>query len=183
MDLNFTKKERKLLKIAEEIIEKWRVILHLDPLWNIDLTIFDDEAIPGAFARVDASATEYFFATIELSYDVLQLKEEDFEKKMNEAACHELLHLVMVDFFRSAQLVAGENAVMQDELKYKYEQFTSRLQKAFVELYESRKELSVLQKKLDIVRELWHSEEPNRLLTIEKLLDIDSLENITKEVK
>ena len=67
MDLNFTKKERKLLKLAEEIIDKWRDILHLDPLWSIDLTIFDDDATPGAFARVDASTTEYFFATIEIS--------------------------------------------------------------------------------------------------------------------
>lgn len=183
MDLNFSKKERKLLKIAEEILDKWRSILHLDPLWKIDLTIFDDNEMPGAFARVDASTTEYFFATIEISYDMLQLREEDFEDKMNEAACHELLHLVMVDFFRSAQMVAGENEAMQGELRYKYEQFTSRLQKAFIELYESHKELTVLQNKLDIVRELWHSDEPNKMESIEKLLDIETLENITKEVK
>ncbi|MFA5048228.1 MAG: hypothetical protein WC516_04370 [Patescibacteria group bacterium] len=180
MDLNFTKKERKLLKLAEEIIDKWRDILHLDPLWSIDLTIFDDDTTPGAFARVDASTTEYFFATIEISYSMLQLREEDFEAKMNEAACHELLHLVMVDFFRSSQLVAGENEAMQNELKYKYEQFTSRLQKAFIQLYESRSELAELQKKLDIVRELWVSDRPDRLSIIEKILDLEeSLQKLT----
>lgn len=181
MDLNFSKKERKLLKMAEEILDKWRTILHLDPLWRIDLTIFDDNEMPGAFARVDASTTEYFFATIEISYDMLRLREEDFEDKMNEAACHELLHLVMVDFFRSAQLVAGENEAMQNELKYKYEQFTSRLQKAFINLYEYRKELSELEKKFEVIRALWNSDRPDKMDRIERILDVE--EDLTKEVK
>lgn len=176
MDLNFSKKEKRMLKMAEEIVEKWREILHLDPLWSINLTIFDDDTMPGAFARVDASTTEYFFATIEISYSMLQLYDEDFEYKMNEAACHELLHLVMVDFFRSAQLVAGENEAMQNELKYKYEQFTSRLQKSFINLYESRRELAELQNKLDVIKALWNSDKKDKLSIIEKILEENSME-------
>lgn len=176
MDLNFSKKEHRLLDIAESIIDEWREILHLDPLWRIDVNIFDDESIPGAYARVDASTTEYFFATIEISYDMLQMKEADFIVKMNDAAAHELLHLLMIDYHHSAVLAAGDNEAMREELKYKYEQFTSRLQRAFVDLYQSHIEMNKLQYKLNTIKELLTSNKEEDLLKIEKLLGINKKE-------
>lgn len=135
MDLSFSKKEKKILRLAEKTIKRWRGLLHIDPLWTIYLDVFDDEEMPSAFARIDASSTEYYIATIELSYSTLQMEEDDFLKKIDDIICHELLHLVMIDFFRTAQVAAGEREEMQRELKYKYEQFTSRLQRAFMDIY------------------------------------------------
>jgi len=139
MDLSFSRQEKKILKLTEKTIKKWRSILYIDPLWNIYIDVFDDEEMPLALARVDASSTEYYMATIELSYSMLQMVEEEFMEKIDDIICHELLHLVMIDFFRTAQVAAGESEEMHKELKYKYEQFTSRLQRAFMDMYKKVK--------------------------------------------
>lgn len=170
MDFTFSKKERRLLQLAENIVEEWKAILHLDPLWTIHIDVFDDIDNPGALARVDASNTEYYVATIELSYSLFEFKEKQFVLKMNEIACHELLHLATVDFFRTAQLAAAENEEMLKELRYKYEQFTARLQKAFVEMFNSNIELEV---KLRTIKNLYLSEDhPKKWKDLNKLLDL-----------
>ena len=46
--------------IAEELVEKWKMILNIDPIWKIDLDVFNDASMPGAYARVDTSTAEYF---------------------------------------------------------------------------------------------------------------------------
>jgi uncharacterized protein YdeI (YjbR/CyaY-like superfamily) len=64
----------------------------------------------------------------------MKLSESDFKKAVNEVLCHELIHLVMIDFMRTAQLAADEDQVLQDELRYKFEQYTTRMQRAFMDL-------------------------------------------------
>jgi len=92
------------------------------------------DVMGGAFARVDTSNSEYYVAVMEINAAIFTSEEEEFVFLINEIVCHELVHLVMIDFVHSAQVAAGDNESMHDELRYKYEQFTSRLQKAFMGL-------------------------------------------------
>lgn len=128
------KTDRAKLRIARKTLEKWRRILHLDPIWTITFELTDAEIMEGALARVDTSNSEYYVAVMEVTSALLQLDDEEFEPIINEIICHELVHLVMVDFVRCAQLAAGNNESMHGELRYKYEQFTSRFQRAFMDL-------------------------------------------------
>jgi len=134
MECVLTKRDRQLLKSAEKLVKRWRKHLQLDPLWDIGVEIVDDDEMEGAIARVDTSNSEYFVATIEITNGLLHLPEDKFLSTMNELVCHELIHLVMIDFFRTAQLAAGEEETLNRELRYKFEQFTSRFQHAFIEL-------------------------------------------------
>jgi hypothetical protein len=135
MEVIITKKDRKLIRVVEKTISKWRKILHLDPLWEIHVTIVDCMQMEGNLARVDALGTEYYVANLDINESFLQVDEEYFMEKIEQIVCHELLHLVAVDFYRSAILASGKNEHMKEELKYRYEQFTTRLEKAFVDLY------------------------------------------------
>jgi hypothetical protein len=134
MEYVLDKHEKALLRAAEKNVSKWKRILHLDPLWHIGLSITDAEEMGGALARVDTSNAEYYVAEIEVSSTLLVADDKQFADAINELVCHELVHLVMIDFFRTAQLAAGDRQDMQDELRYKYEQFTSRFHRAFVAL-------------------------------------------------
>jgi hypothetical protein len=53
---------------------------------------------------------------------------------LNDVACHELVHLSCTDFYRAALLAANENVEMRKELRYRFEQITSRMQRAFMEM-------------------------------------------------
>ena len=170
MDFSLNKKEKKLFKIVEDSVKKWREILYLDPLWDIDVTIFDDDMMPGALARVDVSSTEYFLATVEVSYDMFDMKEEEFKEKINEVICHELLHVVSIDFFRSAQLAAGENEVIQKELRYRYEQFTSRLQKTFNKLHSSYEKVGEFENKINEIKKILDGEEIDKIEALKKII-------------
>lgn len=116
------------------MLEKWRKIYLLDPLWRLDLFTFDDAEMPGAYARVDISTAEYYFASIEIAESTFEMKEDEFMEIVNEALAHELLHILLIDFFRTSQVCAGENQELLEELKYKYEQFTTRLAKSYTNL-------------------------------------------------
>jgi len=122
------------VKFIRKIVSKWRKILHLDPIWTISIELIDADVMGGAFARVDTSNSEYYVALMEINAAIFVSEEEEFEFLINEIVCHELVHLVMIDFVHSAQVAAGDNESMHAELTYKYEQFTSRLQKAFMGL-------------------------------------------------
>jgi len=134
MEFALTKKEKQLLRISEKIIKKWRKYLQLDPLWTINIEMLDGEEMEGAIARVDTSNSEYFVANIEITDALLDLPDEKITNAINEMICHELVHLVMIDFYRTAELFTNGKEDLIKELKYKYEQFTSRFQKAFVDL-------------------------------------------------
>ena len=182
MDFTLTRKEKKFLRLAKNIVAKWKEVLYLDPLWRINIDVFDDTDIPEALARLDTSSAEYYMTTIELSYSLFELKEADFVDKMNEVACHELLHLVMVDFFRTAQLAAAENEEMIKELRYKYEQFTSRLQRAFSDMFNTNMELEGVDDKLHKIKNLYLCESyPGKWEDMEKLLEIKSLVQSNEE--
>jgi hypothetical protein len=115
-------------------MKKWRSHLKLDPIWAIEFKFADPEEMNGSFAIVNADNAEYYSATIYLSDLLMKLSESDFKKAVNEVLCHELIHLVMIDFMRTAQLAADEDQVLQDELRYKFEQYTTRMQRAFMDL-------------------------------------------------
>ena len=134
MENRLSKENKQLLKITEKSVKKWRTTLQLDPLWDISVEILDDDIMEGAIARVDTSNSEYFVATIEVSTDLSYLPKEKLPDTINEMVCHELIHIVMIDLFRTMQLLAGKKENWSQELRYKYEQFTSRFQRAFVDL-------------------------------------------------
>jgi hypothetical protein len=134
MNLEFSKEEKDFLRLAEETVEKWRNILYVDPIWGINVEIFETDDYTD-YARINMSNSEYYLATIEISYLILQLEKSEFMKKIDGIISHELLHLTTIDFFMTAQIAAGKRKEISDLLKHKYEQFTSRLHKAFVDLY------------------------------------------------
>ena len=134
MEYILTKKDKQLVRLVEKIIKKWKKNLQIDPLWHIEVVIVDDEEMEGAIARVNSSSSEYFTASIEITNGLLYLPEDKFLSTIDDFVCHELVHLVSIDFYRTALLAVGENHTLAKELKYRYEQFTSRLQKAFVEM-------------------------------------------------
>lgn len=148
MELIITKRDKKLLKAVENIIFKWRKILHIDPLWKIEV-IFS-ESISGSYsaiAALDTSGAAYYMADIHISEALFENPDDFVFDKINEAICHELVHLVYIDFYRTAQLAAGENEEMIAELNYKYEQSTSRLQRALVDLEKQKQQIKKQEEK------------------------------------
>ena len=125
---------RRFMDLAEDIIQEWRDILYLDPIWRIYIETFENEEL--AFGRLDTSGAAYFMATIEIAESAFGLSEEKFVKNMNNMISHELVHLAAIDFYRTALLSVGDDEKLKNELIYRYEQFTTRLQRAFIDLKE-----------------------------------------------
>jgi len=154
--------DRKLIKIGDKLVRKWSKYLCLDPMWIISIEVMPDEEMEGALARIDSSTSEYYVAIIEINQALLQIDEDKYVETVNEIVCHELIHLVMIDFFRTAQIAAGKKEELQDELKYKYEQFTSRFQRAFVDMDKSLQKAELFKVKLNELKaELEEREENN----------------------
>jgi uncharacterized protein YdeI (YjbR/CyaY-like superfamily) len=124
----------KYSNIVNGLMKKWRNYLKLDPIWVIEFKFIDSEEMNGSFAMVNADNSEYYAASVYLSDLLTKLPETEFKNAVNEVLCHELIHLVMIDFMRTAQLAADEDQVLQDELRYKFEQYTTRMQRAFMDL-------------------------------------------------
>jgi hypothetical protein len=143
------KRDRKLIKAANKLIQRWSKHLCLDPLWTINVEVMPDEEMEGALARIDTSTSEYYVSTMEINQVLLQVEDNRFIDTVNEIVCHELIHLVMIDFFRTAQIAAGKKEEFQKELKYKYEQFTSRFQRAFIDMDRSLQRAELFKTKLD----------------------------------
>jgi len=159
MDLSLTQAERKNLKLAFKILKEWRDKLHIDPIWTIRVEVYNSEEAEEGMdvAFFNLSNAEYFVVVLSLSNDLMLFEEEDFVEAMHDIACHELVHLSSGDFYRTAQLSAGDNEQMQKELRYKYEQFTSRMQKAFMDMHrkvekieKSLKKAKASLKKIDV---------------------------------
>ena len=138
MEFTLTDKEKLFLKEAERAIEEWRSVMELDPIWEISADIIEDEyegARAGAKAAISIGESQYYRAPVLLCESLFQLSEEDFLSELNnEVIPHELTHLVAADFFRTALLAAGENEQLQNELRYKYEQFTVRFSRIISKL-------------------------------------------------
>lgn len=152
MDLLLTQVERKNLKLAFKIIKEWRKRLYIDPIWTVNIEIYNgEEADEDNIAFINLSNAEYFVITLFLSNELMLMEERDFTKTINDVVCHELVHLVSGDFYRTAQLAAGDNEEIQKEIKYKYEQFTSRIQIAFTDVYKRVEKLEELLKAMKTV--------------------------------
>jgi hypothetical protein len=121
------------VNITNDLIKKWSKILLLDPLWNITVEFYEDLDMENALARLDTSMSEYYKAILEISSDLFLIEVELFKKKMDSIICHELLHILMLDFYRASVLMA-ENEKIKNELRYRYEQTTTRLQNSFINL-------------------------------------------------
>lgn len=149
MDLSLSQAEKKNLKLAFKILKKWREILHIDPIWKLNVEIYNSEEVDDGMdaAYLNLADAEYFTAILSLSNDLMMLEEEDFIDTLNAVACHELVHLSCVDFYRTAQLAAGDNLEMKKELKYRFEQITSRMQRAFVDMQNRINKLEEVSKK------------------------------------
>jgi len=126
MEFTLTEKEKLFLKAAERVIEEWRSVMELDPIWEISVDIIEDEH-EGAKGAISIGESQYYRAPILLCESLFEMDEEGFLGELNdEVIPHELTHLVAADFFRTALLVAGDNEHLKGELRYKYEQFTVR---------------------------------------------------------
>ena len=135
MEYVLSAKDKKLLKVAKDTMQKWRKILHIDDMWEIDVEVIDGEEMEG-YARLSLSTAEYYITSIELSHYLLTIDEDKFKSKMEVIMCHELIHLVAIDFYRTARIAAEESEGLQEELRYRYEQFTARLQRSFISINE-----------------------------------------------
>jgi hypothetical protein len=133
MDYKTTEKEESYLKIAEKIVEEWRTIMKFDPIWEIPVDIVEDQN--GHKGAINIRDTEYYKAPMLLYEHIFDLDEASFISELAENLVpHELTHLLAVDFFRTALLLAGDNEVMKEELRYRYEQFAVRFSRILVDL-------------------------------------------------
>jgi hypothetical protein len=138
--------EKRLFQIVKNSINKWKKILQMDPVWKIMISVTDEEEMGNAFASVDTQSAEYYVAGIEFSSALMSLEEDKLKSVINDIVAHELLHIVQLDFFNTAKLCAGKNQSMHQELRYKYEQYTTRLQRSFVELDKVKNQVKVERK-------------------------------------
>jgi len=132
MEILLSQDEQFLLEKAYDILEKWRNIMNVDPMWTIKIQPVNNLEESLAFLSMTRAAN--YQAKICVNYDVFSYHAETFMSEMELIMCHELIHLVTEDFMRTAMLAAGYNRKLIDELKYKYEQLTSRLQKTILSL-------------------------------------------------
>ena len=134
MEVVLSSQDRKVLSKANALVKKWSKILCLDPIWNVEVSLLTNDEMESGLARIDTSSAEYYEVVIELNHLLSQLDEDLLNEELETAICHELVHLILIDFFRTAQVAAGEQDGLIRELIYKYEQITSRLQKSFLSL-------------------------------------------------
>lgn len=104
-----------------QIVEEWREILLIDPIWDIPVLIVDRD---GAMAALDIKNAQYYRAPLLITEQLVE--RDDFWEDIENIVCHELIHLIVVDFMRTALI--GSHKDVKDELRYKYEQLTVRLQ-------------------------------------------------------
>jgi hypothetical protein len=134
MELKLTDKEKLYLEAAERVVAEWREVMELDPIWDILVDIIEEE-IEGAKGAVNIGGSQYYKASILLGENLFDLDEEEFLGELNDKVVpHELMHLVAVDFFRTALTLAGENEHLKQELRYRYEQFVVRTSKIITKL-------------------------------------------------
>jgi hypothetical protein len=124
--MKLTAGERKAKRCFEREIRRWRRILLIDPIWTFQVSIAADEDMEQGDANVDIGTSEYYLARINISRGMLSLENGELEMAATNVACHELLHIATADYQRAALVAAGDNAQMQEELRYRYEQLVSR---------------------------------------------------------
>ena len=139
MEENKITEERRYMELAESIVKKWRDILHIDPLWKIDVCFFNNEYKPSASCRINSANSEYYSTSLEIAESMIQINEELFIEEIEDVVCHELIHLVSIDFYRIAKALAGDSEEVRKTLLYHFEQSTVRLQKSFMKLVKGEK--------------------------------------------
>jgi hypothetical protein len=128
-----TKEERVAKKIFDQAVKKWKKILMIDSMWSISVNIEDDEQMESD-ANVDIGMSEYFIANINVCRSVLTIDSEKLKSIADDIVCHELLHVATADFQRAVLLLSDGNPVMQNQMRYLYEQMVSRLSVSYVTL-------------------------------------------------
>ncbi len=124
----------KYIGITKKIISKWKKILKIDPIWEIEISALNSTEMSDAAARIDVSNSEYYRVYIDVNENLFLEDEKEFVKIINRVACHELIHLATADYHRTSALFAQENDQLKNELVYKYEQLTTKFEKILLEM-------------------------------------------------
>jgi len=128
-----THDEMEAQQVFEHEIERWREKLFLDPIWKFKLEVLEDDEL-GHAAAVDLSRSEYYSARIIVSKSQLALKGKALQETASHVVCHELLHVLTIDYQHAALAPMTNNAPMRKELRYRYEQLMSRLTEVLLNL-------------------------------------------------
>jgi Zn-dependent protease with chaperone function len=134
MEFFLSDNDQRLLDFAKLVLEKWRSILNIDPIWKVDIEVLPDEDIEGSISYINMSCSANYYATICISCDLLAYDDDKFLSEIEMVLCHELIHLMTEDLMRTAILAARNDKGLARELRHKCEQFTSRLQKTLMDL-------------------------------------------------
>jgi len=134
MEILLSENDQRLLKLAHRVLEQWRAILNIDPIWKIGIEVLPNDEIEGSMTHIDMSRAAVYGAKVCVDYDFFLCDDDVFLTEMERVFSHELIHLVAEDFMRTAVLAAGHNRKLVKELRHKYDQFTSRLQKTLTDL-------------------------------------------------
>ena len=121
-------REKSALRLLHRELVRWKALLRLDPLWDLDAMVVEDDQIGGRTAGVDIGTSEYYFARLYIARSVLSLRGEVLADTIRHVACHELMHLVSCDYQRAVHTAVGKNVKLDEEIEYRYEQFVSRLE-------------------------------------------------------
>lgn len=120
--------EKKRLRLIEKELTRWRRLLMLDPMWDVDAVAVSDEAMAGRTAFVDLGSAEYYQATVGVTrYLLSEAEEKLFDNTSKDIGVHEMLHLMTADYHRAAIEAVGKNKALRNQLDYRYEQFISRM--------------------------------------------------------
>lgn len=134
MEIMLTQEDDDLYNLVLKILEEWRDRLYIDSIWDVAVRIVPSDHINGSPSLIGLLKSANYYAEIKINYDLFSLPKEDFVWEINKIMAHELVHLVAEDFMRLAIFAASGNNRLIEELKHKYEQFTTRLQKSLVTL-------------------------------------------------
>ena len=76
MEFFLSDNDKRLLDLGDKVVEKWRSIMNIDPIWKVELVVCLSESMNGSLAHINTTRAANYQATINLDYDLFS-----YEKK------------------------------------------------------------------------------------------------------
>ena len=124
---NLSQVERARLEAFKKEINHWFKLLLIDPLWEIDLVVLEDEAMGEKVAYADISRAEYWHGEIGIARHLLEVPIKEAAELRQGVISHEMLHILTADYHRACIAASGKDQRLQDEMIYRYEQLICKL--------------------------------------------------------
>jgi hypothetical protein len=124
-----THQEQARFNAFKKEVDHWFKMLLIDPLWNVDLVVMDDEAMGEKTAYADIGRSEYWHGEIGIAREALETPLKEASELRQSIISHEMLHILTADYHRACITAAGKDERLQEEIIYRYEQLICKLSK------------------------------------------------------